>query len=128
MNECRLLMLLVLTAALGPLHAGCLSDSDDEDAIPNYRNVEGSWLGETSQEDVVALVLEQTTILVQGTARIGRLNGQLTGGIDGDRFEATIQSDPIRRIFASVNGDFMSGTIRDAGGGILSSFEAIRQL
>lgn len=107
--------------------AGCLDSGGNSDGVTAPALLTGTWNGATSAGEPVTLVLDQALVDVTGTAEIGALSGAITGTVDGNRFEATIQSDPIRQLFSSAQGDVLSGTVRDVRADIVSSFEARRE-
>ena len=108
----------------------CFDNSNPVKRASAVSNVTGNWTGTTSKDEPVRMILSQSILDVTGSAKIGETTGNLTGTIDGTRFEATMQTQPVRRIFATVNDTnpdnvSMSGSVRDLSGGILSSFSAI---
>jgi hypothetical protein len=114
-----------LLAGVAVLQVSCLDGNDDPVSTAQATaNVTGAWAGATFGGEPVAMDLNQTLTAVSGTARFGSLDGDVSGIIDGNRFEGAMATRPPRVIFASVSGSTMSGTFRDATGKILDNFDA----
>lgn len=136
MNAVRVLF-LCLTGLAVVVGTSCFDGGDDDGGGDGGVVISGDWTGATSDGEPVVLNLSQTGGEVTGTARFGTLEGNLTGLLDGRRFEAAIQSEPVRILFASVAGASasadasakaaMSGTLRDLTGEIVARFDALRQ-
>lgn len=123
------ILLLGLATLLVAVGTACFDNSDPLKRASAVANVTGTWSGSTTLDQPVRMDLSQSVLTVTGSATIGSLSGSLTGTIDGNRLDATVQSQPPRRIFATVTDtneeeQSMSGTIRDISGGILSNFDA----